>query len=238
MDSQPPSTSATSAASSSSSPALDSAAHRSCSKCFRRMSSHKYDKHTLCLHCRNVLCSVALRCRECSSWSTDTMQDYLKHRKSLVSKGKKKSSVATPTSSAPLVPPSATPTCVSVSVAPPTPTLTSIASDDRIKKHAHSVLASFLLQPATQLSVGSNPFISAPMAKVPKVSHCGSNEGNDAESLMRGQKVAPSGMVPRPQEDVISSPIMSVSVDSGRFVSASGPHIPSLGQIMCPCILG
>ena len=40
------------------------------------------------------------------------MQDYLKHRKSLVSKGKKKSSVAMPTSSAPSVPPSATATCV------------------------------------------------------------------------------------------------------------------------------
>ena len=98
------------------------------------------------------------------------MQDYSKHRKSLVSKGKKKSSVATPTSSAPSVPPSAMPTCVSV--APPTPTLTSIASDDCIK-----VLASFLSQPATQLSIGSNPFISAPMAEVPNVSHHGSTGG-------------------------------------------------------------
>ena len=32
----------------------------------------------------------------------------------------------------------------------------------------------------------------------------------------------------------MSSPIMSVSVDSGRFDSVSGPHIPSLGQISAP----
>ena len=263
MDSQPPLTSATSAASSSLSPVLVSAAHRSCSKCSRRMSSYKYDKHALCLHCRDVLCSVDLRCRECSSrrmssykydkhtlclhcrdvlysvdlrcrecssWSTDMMQDYLKHRKSLVSKGKEKSSVATPTSSAPSVPPSATPT--SVSVAPPTPTLTSVASDECIKEYVHSVLASFLSQPATQLNLGSNPFISPTMAEVPNVSHRGSAGGSDAESLLRGRQVAPSGMVPWPQEeDGISSPIMSVFVDSGRFVSVSGPHIPSVGQL-------
>ena len=130
MASQPPSTSASAGASSSSSPALDSAAHHSCSKCSRRMSSYKYDNHTLCLHCRDVLCSVELRCRGSSSWSTEMMQDYLKHCKSLVSKGKKKSSVTTPTSSALSVPPSATPAspAISASVAPPTPTLTSIAS--------------------------------------------------------------------------------------------------------------
>ena len=40
--------------------------------------------------------------------------------------------------------------------------------------------------------------------------------GSDAESLLRGWQVAASGMVPLPQEDVISSPIMSLSVDSGR----------------------
>ena len=127
MASQPPSTSAAAGASSSLSPALDSAAHCSCSKCSRRMSSYRYDKHTLCLHCREVLCSVDLRCRECSSWSSEMMQDYLKHRKSLVSKGKK-SSVTTPTSSAPSVPPSVTPaSAISASVASPIPTLLLLA---------------------------------------------------------------------------------------------------------------
>ena len=233
MASQPPSTSASAGASSSSLLALDSAAHRSCSKCSRRMSSYKYDKHTLCLHCRDVLCSVDLCCRKCSSWSTEMMQDYLKHRKSLVSKGKKKSTVTTPASSAPLVPPSATPAspAVSASVAPPTPTLTSIASDQSIKDYVHSVLASFFSSPASQFSLGNNPFVSAPMTEVPNVSHRGSTGGSDAESLMRGRQVALSGTVPRPQEeDVISSPIMSVSVASSRSVSVPGPLPPSLGS--------
>ena len=78
MDPRPPSTST------ESSPALDSAARRFCTKCSRRMSSYAHDRHTLCLHCRNVLCSVDTKCRECSSWSTDEMLEYLKHRKSLV----------------------------------------------------------------------------------------------------------------------------------------------------------
>ena len=45
----------------------------------------------------------------------DEMLEYLKHRKSLVSKGKKRSSVATPTSASPSVLPSVTPVKVSVS---------------------------------------------------------------------------------------------------------------------------
>ena len=179
MASQPPSTSAAAGASSSLSPALDSAAHCSCSKCSRRMSSYRYDKHTLCLHCREVLCSVDLRCRECSSWSSEMMQDYLKHRKSLVSKGKKKSSVTTPTSSAPSVPPSVTPAspATSASVTSPIPTLTSIASDQHIKDYVHSVLASFFSQPASQFSLGNNLFLSGPMVEVPDVSHRGSTGG-------------------------------------------------------------
>ena len=58
---------------SASSLALDSAARRSCTKCSRRISSYSHDKHSLCLHCRDVLCSLDTRCRECSSWSTDKM---------------------------------------------------------------------------------------------------------------------------------------------------------------------
>ena len=73
------------------------------------------------------------------------MQDYLKHRKSLVSTGKKKSSVATPTYSSPSVPPSATPPTPAVSVAPPNHTLMSIASDQSINDYVHSVLTSFFI---------------------------------------------------------------------------------------------
>ena len=116
------------------------------------MSSYAHDKHTLCLHCRNVLCSVENRCKECSSWSTDEVLEYLKHRKSLVAKGKKRSSVATPTSSSPLVSPSATPVRVSASVASPPSSLLSLASEEGLRTFVHSVLASFLSQPASPLN--------------------------------------------------------------------------------------
>ena len=51
---------------------------------------------------------------------------------------------------------------------------------------------------------------------------------------MRGRQVAPSGMVPRPPQDVIPSPLMSVSVASGSSVSVPGPLPPSLGQVSDP----
>ena len=98
------------------------------------------------------------------------------------------------------------------------------------------MLASFFSQPASQLSLGNNPFLSAPMAEVPNVFRQGSTGvGGDAESLLRGRQVAPSGMVPRPpQEDVIPSPLMSVSVASGSSVNVPGPLHPSLGQVSDP----
>ena len=77
-----PSTSATGSTASS--------AHRSCPRCARRMSSLKYDKHTICVACRDTQCSVDVRCNKCNSWSVDFMLGYVKHQKSLVSKGKKK----------------------------------------------------------------------------------------------------------------------------------------------------
>ena len=63
-----------------SSAALDVSALRSCLHYTKRMSSVKYDKHTICLACRNVTCSVEVRCSECSDWTLDVMQEYLKHR--------------------------------------------------------------------------------------------------------------------------------------------------------------
>ena len=123
------------------------------------MSSYKYDKHSLCISCRDVTCSVDVRCNECSSWSTESMAEYLRHRRSLVSKGKKKP-VTTTSSSSPSVPPSAAP---SVSAQSPAPYLSSIADDSKIKQYVQSVLASMLSQPGSQVNLGSNPFISAPV---------------------------------------------------------------------------
>ena len=119
MDSSSPSTTASTTTSSSS--AVDVTTRRSCSRCNRRMNSLQFDKHTLCLSCREVTCSMDLRCVKCTAWSTVEMADYLHHSESLVSKGRKKLSV-TKASFSPSVPPSAS----------PTPSLSSIA-DDKIK---------------------------------------------------------------------------------------------------------
>ena len=56
-------------------------------RCNRRMGSLQNDKHTTCVSCRDVVCSVAVRCDECREWSTDAMQEYVCHKCSLVSKG-------------------------------------------------------------------------------------------------------------------------------------------------------
>ena len=81
------------------------------------------------------------------------------------------------------------------------------------------MLASFLSQPASPLSLGINPSFPAPSAEVPDVSRSGSTGGSDGDNLMRGRQVTPSGVVPLPlEEDVISSPnaSMPVSVASGN----------------------
>ena len=97
------------------------------------------------------------------------MADYLCHRKSLVSKGKKKS-VTTASSSSPSAPPSATP---SVASASPTPILSSIADDEKIKSYIQSVLANLLSQQSSQASLGINPFFTAPL-EVPDIPPPGS----------------------------------------------------------------
>ena len=181
MDSRAPSSSSAAASkpatsSAASSPAKDSAARHSCSKCSRRMSSYANDKHSICLHCRDVLCSVDVRCQECQDWSTESVLECVKYRESLVSKGKKRSSVATPTSAPPSVSPSATPVTYSAwpsQVASPVSGIPSFASEEGLKSLMHSVLMSFLSQPS---SLGSNPFVAAPSTEVPNVSHSGSAE--------------------------------------------------------------
>ena len=166
------------------------------------------------------------------------MLEYMKHRKSLVAKGKKRSSVAMPTFSAPSVSTSATPVSVSASVASPSSSLPSLASEEGLKNFVHSMLASFLSQPASPLSLGINPTFAAPSAEVPDMSRSGSTGESDGANLMRGRQVTPSGVVPPPlEDDVISSPYISmlVSVASGSIsgmggVGVLGPQNPSLGQ--------
>ena len=99
-----------------------------------------------------------------------------------MSKGKKKP-VTTPSSSSPSVPPSVAP---SVSSQSPSPSLTSIADDTKIKQYMQSVLDSMLSQPGSQVNLGTNPFISAPV-EVPDIPSRESTGGRGAESLLRGQ---------------------------------------------------
>ena len=51
----------------------------SCRRCTRRRSSLTHDKHIVCVSCRNVDCSVVVRCDECREWSIDAMNDYVHH---------------------------------------------------------------------------------------------------------------------------------------------------------------
>ena len=110
-----------------------------------------------------------------------------------------------------------------------------------MKAFVYSVLASFLSQPASPLSLGITPSFPAPSAEVPDVSRSGSTGGSDGDNLMRGRQVTPSGVVPSPIEDVISSPNISmlVSLASGSVsgmggVGVLGPQNPSLGQFSVP----
>ena len=53
---------------------MDSAVLRSCPKCHQRMSSLKHDSHSICSHCRDIVCSLGTRCNECKDWPVDIMQ--------------------------------------------------------------------------------------------------------------------------------------------------------------------
>ena len=131
-------------------------------------------------------------------WSTDAMDDYLHHKKSLASKGKKPK-VTTPSASAPSVLHSASPAVSQDS----SPSLTSIADDDKIRSCVHSVLASKLSQPGSQISLEANPFFSASSVEVPDIPFRWSTGGRSAESLIRGRISSPGVVPPSSQEDVM-----------------------------------
>ena len=71
------------------SPTTGESAHRQCPLCRRRMSSIKFDKHTICYSCRPVKCDISNRCSECKFWPQQEIEDYLRHRKQLESKSRK-----------------------------------------------------------------------------------------------------------------------------------------------------
>ena len=121
----------------------------------------------------------------------------------------------------PSVLPSATPVTDSArpsQVASPVSSIPSLASEERLKSLMHSVLASFLSQPS---SLGSSPFVAAPSAEVPNVSHSGSAGGSQDDNLMRGRLVAP-GMVPPPHQEDSKPPPPHVYVCVASVSLASG----------------
>ena len=138
--SPPPATAATAT--------VDLYARRSCPRCGRRMSSLKFDKHTFCVICRDVKCSLSTRCKECKTWSKDFMLGYVRHQRSLVPKGKR-------------IPPSPSPSppvTVVVTTSPDTSS-TEIFSEERLKQLMQSMFKD--LMPA---SICTNPSSTAPSA--------------------------------------------------------------------------
>ena len=159
----PPSTTASPATPS----AMDSAALRSCQRCHRRMSSLKYDTPTLCTHCRDVNCNLSTRCDECGEWSSDFMNAYLSHKRSLASKRSKK-----PQPAASVSQPAVT---AGPSLGSPV-SVPSFADDDRLKEAVMSALQSL----TKKGSLGSNPFpFAAPFPVPDSESHQRDSSGGD-----------------------------------------------------------
>ena len=150
-DKDVPSTVPSSPSTPSTSATTDVSVRCTCPRCTRWMSSLKNDKHSLCVACRDVKCSVAVRCSECQSWSKDFMLGYVKHQRSLVSKGKKESSASSP--SVPV-------TAVTTTPVVPLPNLP-VLTDEQHRQYVHSVLANLLSQPG---NLGTNLTSTAPLA--------------------------------------------------------------------------
>ena len=64
-----------------------------------RMSSYKFDFHTVCVQCRGVDCDLNSRCIECTDVTTDRMSEYLAHKLSLKKKLISKRRLKTPSQS-------------------------------------------------------------------------------------------------------------------------------------------
>ena len=192
-----------------------SSAYRTCPRCARRMSSLKYDKHTICVACTDTQCSVEVRCSECNSWSVDFMLGYVKHQKSLVSKGKK-----TPSSSSSSKPPAVQTT------APVAPPNLPASTEDQLKQYVHSFLSDFLSQSG---QLGTNPFFSAPPAVLNSASllrevagGLGADSPTGLPLTESSGKVLPMTQVDFPPPDINVHNVNSLA----RGVVSSGGGVP------------
>ena len=196
--------------------AVDLYARRSCPRCGRRMSALKFDKHTFCVICRDVKCSLSTRCKECKAWSKDFMLGYVRHQRTLVTKGKR-------------IPPSPSPSppvTVVVTTSPDT-SPTELFSEDRLRQLMQSMFRD--LMPAT---ICTNPSSTAPPA-VPD------SATKYTEATGRLQSVtpfeapmmeSPGVVLPTTQVDLPPPHTVSVSfVDSLGLSNLGGPIISCVG---------
>ena len=139
------------------------------------------------------------------------MQDYLKHRKSLVAKGKKKPA--------------------SISSLVSQPVLPSVSDDQKSKEYVPSILSSFLSQTN---GISTNPSVSAPTV----VPHCsppsqGATGGGRAAILNRGRLTETSGTVPPVQQEDVNPPpsvsLYDVTFGSYNLARSSGYPFPGVG---------
>ena len=65
-----------------------------------------FDGHTVCVICRGIDCSLDSRCDECSDWSLEEMEAYIKYRLSLSRKDRRRKDSLPKPPSSPLSSPS------------------------------------------------------------------------------------------------------------------------------------
>ena len=110
--------------------------------------------HTICSHCREVVCSLETRCSECQTWSVESMQEYLKYKKSLAGKCDNKPAVTAAFVSQP---------AVHSSPLESSPSVPSVSEDSRIKDAVLAVLQSLSMSG----SLGINQCSSTAPSTVP-----------------------------------------------------------------------
>ena len=198
---------------------VDLYARRSCPRCGRRMSSLQFDKHSLCVVWRDMKCSLASRCKECKSWSKEFMLGYVKHQRSLVTKGKR-------------IPPSPSPSppVMVVTTTSLDPSPSELFSEDRLRQLMHSMLKD--LMPA---SVGTNPSSTAPPAVPDSATKCTEATGG-LQSVMPFEvprMESPGVVLPTTQADLPPPPFpLSVYVScvaSSGFSVLEGPIYSTVG---------
>ena len=95
------------------------------------------------------MCSLGDRCNECRSWSKDFMLGYVKHQRTLVSKGRK-----------PVTSSSPSPPVTAITTAPVVSRLSLPVFEDQFREYVHAMLQNMLSQSGSVI----NPISTAPPA--------------------------------------------------------------------------